>query len=149
MLYFDENESGVYDESKLFREERVYSASGSVIAGQLLAQRKSLNTTARAHPYSSISRCNDEEVSDGSICSLLVSAWVTFGLTAGVLCAQEPAPTPSRPNIIYFLADDLGWADVGWHGSEIPTPNLDKLAGAGTRLENFYVQPVCTLRVLH
>ena len=38
------------------------------------------------------------------------------------------------------------WAryDVGWHGSEIKTPNLDKLALAGARLEQFYVQPVCS-----
>ncbi|MDZ4851529.1 MAG: arylsulfatase [Pirellulaceae bacterium] len=49
-----------------------------------------------------------------------------------------------RPNIIYFLADDLGWTDVGWHGSEIMTPNLDKLAMDGARLEQFYVLPVCS-----
>jgi len=49
-----------------------------------------------------------------------------------------------RPNIIYFLADDLGWTDVGWHGSEIKTPHLDKLAMEGARLEQFYVLPVCS-----
>lgn len=48
------------------------------------------------------------------------------------------------PNIVVILADDLGWGDVGWHESEIPTPNLDKLAAQGARLEQFYVQPVCT-----
>jgi arylsulfatase A-like enzyme len=52
--------------------------------------------------------------------------------------------TAPRPNIVYLLADDLGWGDVGWHGSEIKTPNLDKLAAAGARLEQFYVQPVCS-----
>lgn len=51
---------------------------------------------------------------------------------------------PARPHIVYILADDLGWADVGWHGGEIQTPNLDRLAAAGARLEQFYVQPVCT-----
>ena len=55
--------------------------------------------------------------------------------------ADAPAP---RPNVVYFLADDLGWGDVGWHGSEIKTPNLDKLASAGVRLEQFYAQPVCS-----
>src|SRR6266513_2719214 len=49
-----------------------------------------------------------------------------------------------RPNIVFFLIDDLGWSDVGFHGSEIKTPNIDKLAAAGTRLEAFYVQPVCS-----
>jgi arylsulfatase A-like enzyme len=48
------------------------------------------------------------------------------------------------PHIVFFLADDLGWKDVGFHGSEIQTPNIDALAKTGTRLESFYVQPVCS-----
>lgn len=55
--------------------------------------------------------------------------------------ADDSAP---RPNIVYILADDLGWGDVGWHGGEIQTPNLDRLAASGARLEQFYVQPVCS-----
>src|SRR5262245_8897636 len=51
---------------------------------------------------------------------------------------------PPRPHVVYFLADDLGWADVGWHGKEMKTPQLDKLARNGARLEQFYVQPVCS-----
>jgi len=54
------------------------------------------------------------------------------------------AAAPSRPNIIYILADDLGWADVGFHGPDIKTPNIDKLAAEGVKLEAFYVMPVCT-----
>lgn len=49
-----------------------------------------------------------------------------------------------KPDIVFILADDLGSYDVSWRGSEIKTPNLDKLAMAGARLENFYVQPVCS-----
>ncbi|MES2694205.1 MAG: arylsulfatase [Verrucomicrobiota bacterium] len=49
-----------------------------------------------------------------------------------------------RPNVVFILADDLGWGDVGFHGSEIKTPNIDRLAETGTRLEQFYVQPVCS-----
>ncbi|MFI5460367.1 MAG: sulfatase-like hydrolase/transferase [Isosphaerales bacterium] len=66
------------------------------------------------------------------------------------MCGSSRNPPPggaqpaSRPNIVLILADDLGWADVGWHGTEIKTPNLDKLAAAGARLEQFYVQPVCS-----
>ena len=51
----------------------------------------------------------------------------------------------SRPNIIFFLADDLGWNDVSYHGSaQIPTPNLDRLARSGVRLSSYYVNPVCS-----
>lgn len=50
----------------------------------------------------------------------------------------------AHPNILYIVADDLGWKDVGFHGSDIRTPNLDKLAATGARLEQFYAQPMCT-----
>ena len=48
------------------------------------------------------------------------------------------------PHILFILADDLGWSDVGFHGSVIETPNIDKLANEGVILENYYVQPLCT-----
>ncbi|XP_030209852.1 arylsulfatase B [Gadus morhua] len=48
------------------------------------------------------------------------------------------------PNIVFILADDFGWNDVGYHNSEIKTPNLDALSATGVRLENYYVQPLCT-----
>ncbi len=49
-----------------------------------------------------------------------------------------------KPNIVFILADDLGFKDVGYHGGKIKTPNIDKLASEGVRLEQFYVQPVCS-----
>jgi arylsulfatase A-like enzyme len=49
-----------------------------------------------------------------------------------------------KPDIVVILADDLGAYDVGWRGSEIRTPHLDKLAASGAKLEQFYVQPVCS-----
>jgi arylsulfatase A-like enzyme len=48
------------------------------------------------------------------------------------------------PNILYIVADDLGWKDVGFHGSDIKTPTLDALAAKGAKLEQFYAQPMCT-----
>ncbi|XP_071757832.2 arylsulfatase B [Centroberyx gerrardi] len=55
-----------------------------------------------------------------------------------MLAANQP------PHIVFILADDFGWHDVGYHGSEIKTPHLDKLSATGVRLENYYVQPLCT-----
>ena len=51
-----------------------------------------------------------------------------FGLPA----SAQDAP---RPNILYIVADDLGWADVGFHGSDIATPTLDQLAADGAQLD--------------
>ena len=48
------------------------------------------------------------------------------------------------PHILFILADDLGWSDVGFHGSVIKTPNIDKLANEGVILDNYYVLPLCT-----
>lgn len=50
----------------------------------------------------------------------------------------------TRPNVIVILADDLGFADVGYHGSPIPTPNIDRLSSEGIRLSEYYTHPVCT-----
>jgi arylsulfatase A-like enzyme len=50
----------------------------------------------------------------------------------------------TKPNIVVILADDLGNADLGYRGSDIRTPNIDKLAQGGVRLDSFYGMPVCT-----
>ncbi|MHC4402095.1 MAG: sulfatase [Planctomycetota bacterium] len=57
-----------------------------------------------------------------------------------------PADQPSRPhtNVVFFLADDLGWADVGCYGSPLhETPNVDRLAKQGVRFTNAYA-PACS-----
>lgn len=70
-------------------------------------------------------------------------AWSMIAL-ASVARAADEAPKP-KPNIVYILADDMGYADAGFNGGkEIKTPHLDRLAKAGTILRSFYVQPVCS-----
>lgn len=63
---------------------------------------------------------------------------------APVIASSQTAPNPPRPHIVLLLADDMGWGDVGFNGSSIQTPNIDALAASGVRLEQFYVQPICT-----
>ena len=58
--------------------------------------------------------------------------------------AWEPAGEPARPHIVFLLADDLGWNDVGYHRSEIETPQIDALAASGARLESLYASPTCS-----
>lgn len=63
-------------------------------------------------------------------------------MTAISAFAHAAAP---RPHIVHIVADDLGWKDVGFHGAaDLKTPNLDRLAAEGARLDRFYVQPMCT-----
>lgn len=62
---------------------------------------------------------------------LLMLAWGGFAAAA-------------PPNIVLIVADDLGWAGVGYHNALMLTPNIDRLADEGIRLENFYVSPICS-----
>lgn len=52
--------------------------------------------------------------------------------------------TSKKPNIIIILADDLGWGDVGFHGSAIKTPHLDRLSKEGVILNRYYTAPICS-----
>lgn len=47
------------------------------------------------------------------------------------------------PNVVVIVADDLGWADVGYHGSNIETPHIDTLIAGGIQIERFYATPIC------
>jgi arylsulfatase A-like enzyme len=75
--------------------------------------------------------------------ALLLAA--ALGLGAAPLAARA-ADGPKRPNILILLADDLGYADVGFQGcKDIPTPHLDALAKSGVRCTNGYVSgPYCS-----
>ncbi len=73
--------------------------------------------------------------------SLLRNASLLAPLACGLLPVAAMAQSP---NIIYILADDLGWADVGYNQGPIPTPNIDRLARESVILDQHYVAPVCT-----
>lgn len=70
----------------------------------------------------------------------LLAVIALFGLIQAGTAAETNAP---RPNIVLILADDLGYSDLGCYGSEISTPNLDRLAATGTQLTQFYTTPRC------
>jgi len=63
---------------------------------------------------------------------------------ACALLAGPSAAAADRPNVVVILADDLGWADVGFHGSPIDTPSIDRIAREGIQLDRFYTAPMCT-----
>jgi arylsulfatase A-like enzyme len=74
------------------------------------------------------------------------------GIRVAVACCLAAFPGCSRaerpPDIVILLADDLGWADVGYHGSDasgtIRTPHIDALASGGLRLERYRTAALCT-----
>lgn len=69
---------------------------------------------------------------------------LVLALLTLVLAGTGEATEPARPHVLLILADDLGWRDVGYHDSEIPTPHIDRIARQGVELDRFYAQPSCS-----
>lgn len=73
-----------------------------------------------------------------------------LGVLVAALAGCSAGPGPGidardiRPNIVILLADDLGWTDVSFHGGNIATPNIDRIAVEGAELARYYVAPVCS-----
>ena len=65
---------------------------------------------------------------------------------AALAMITSPLMGEEKPNIIFIMADDLGWGDVGFNGHEIiKTPHLDEMAENGLRMDRFYVaSPLCS-----
>lgn len=63
---------------------------------------------------------------------------------SGAIFVTVPSYAESRPNVVFILADDQGWNDIGYHNPELRTPHLDQLAREGVELDAHYVQPQCT-----
>lgn len=75
--------------------------------------------------------------------NLLLRALLLLSVAA---LSAHSADDPARPNILFIVGDDMGYADVGFHGcKDIPTPHLDALAKAGVRFTSGYVTgPYCS-----
>ena len=70
---------------------------------------------------------------------------MSLSALSGTAVSAAPTTAPARPNVVIIVADDMGFADVSFNGcTDIKTPNLDRLAASGVRLDQFYVQPVCS-----
>lgn len=74
----------------------------------------------------------------------LASGARTAVALVAALGAMSAGAATRRPNVVVLLADDLGWADVGYHGGVIETPSIDQLAADGVRLTRFYSAPICS-----
>jgi arylsulfatase len=64
-------------------------------------------------------------------------------LGVGHVPSASAAPTSGRPNVVLILADDMGFSDISRFGSEIPTPNIDRIAGEGSTFTQFYNNARC------
>ena len=79
----------------------------------------------------------------------MTSAMIRVGIVLGVLigvvvvAVSAAAETSTRPNFLLIVADDLGYSDLGSYGSEIETPEIDRIAEEGIRFSNFFVNTMC------
>lgn len=86
-----------------------------------------------------------------AFCSVLLF-WTGVILLSGLGClcehdgkvSTEGIGQSKTPHLIFIMVDDQGYGDIGYHGSDIHTPVLDQLAAEGVKLENYYVQPICS-----
>jgi len=80
------------------------------------------------------------------VLAMTMKRWLGTSLLVGLAAmlalpsVAVAADAPRRPNIVFIIADDMGFADMGSFGSEINTPNLDSLAKDGLRFTNFYIR---------
>ncbi len=73
----------------------------------------------------------------------LAAATLTDRAGAALTLGPRDKAKTTKPNIILILADDMGFSDIGCFGSEVSTPNLDRLASRGIRINQFYNNPRC------
>lgn len=69
---------------------------------------------------------------------------IAFFLSCILFCRCYSITQDIKPNIIIIVADDLGWNDISLNGSNIKTPNIDRLISEGAKLNRFYTTPICS-----
>jgi arylsulfatase A-like enzyme len=75
--------------------------------------------------------------------TLMLGLGITLGATFFIFSSTKNILIDSRPNIIYIMADDMGYSDLGCYGGEVRTPNIDLLAANGIKLKKFYNNSRC------
>jgi len=75
--------------------------------------------------------------------TLVLGLGVFLGVSFILFPSHKKIPVDSRPNIIYIMADDMGYSDLGCYGGEVSTPNIDQLAANGIKLKKFYNNSRC------
>lgn len=69
---------------------------------------------------------------------------IALSLGIGSLLMAQETKADTLPNVVLIVIDDMGWNDVSYHGSEVRTPTMDRLAKEGVELNRFYVHPACS-----
>ncbi|MEM8892876.1 MAG: sulfatase-like hydrolase/transferase, partial [Bacteroidota bacterium] len=70
--------------------------------------------------------------------------FLIFYLLSQLSLSSQDTMDASGAHVILIVVDDMGWNDVGYHGSEIQTPTIDRLASEGLELNRFYSNSACT-----
>ena len=78
-----------------------------------------------------------------SINHITIFGWIAFVMSCGVAKVAAKGQQ-QQPNILFILADDFGYDDIGLHTDDIKTPNIDSLFENGIELTNYYVQATCS-----
>lgn len=79
-----------------------------------------------------------------SLFRIAVIATTVLTFFNGFAVTVEATLKLDQPHVVIFVSDDMSWNDVGYHGSHIRTPNIDRLAREGMQLDRFYVHPICS-----